>query len=86
MKRTQLYLDDDIARILYTVSRQQGATVSELVRQCVRDKFGKKKAVDKVALAHQIAGVWKHRKDLGKTARRIRQLRKDSRAERLKLG
>ena len=32
MKRTQLYLDDDMARILATVSRQRGATISELVR------------------------------------------------------
>ena len=38
MKRTQLYLDDDMARILATVSRQRGATISELVRECVREK------------------------------------------------
>ena len=43
MKRTPLYLDEDIARILSAVSRQQGRTVSELVRECVREKFGEEK-------------------------------------------
>ena len=46
MKRTQLYLDDDMARILATVSRQRGATISQLVRECVREKFGQAGAVD----------------------------------------
>ena len=86
MKRTQLYLDDDIAKILSTVSRQQRKTVSELVRECVREKFGEKKAIDKAALARQIAGLWKNRKDLGETDRLIRRLRKDSRRERPKVG
>jgi len=86
MKRTQLYLDEDIAKILSAVSRQQGKSVSELVRECVREKFGQKKGVDKAALARQIAGLWKHRKDLGETDRLIRRLRKNSRGERLKLG
>ena len=86
MKRTQLYLDEDLAKILSTVSRQQGRTVSELVRECVREKFGEKKSVNKAALARQIAGVWRYRRDLGKTDRLIRRLRKDSRAGRLKVG
>jgi Ribbon-helix-helix protein, copG family len=86
MKRTQLYLDEDIARILSSVSRQQGKTVSELVRECVREKFGQKKALDKIALAKQVAGLWKNRKDLGKTDRLIRRMRKGSRAERMKRG
>ncbi len=86
MKRTQLYLDEDIAKVLSTVSRQRGTTISELVRQCVREKFGREEAVDKVALAREIAGIWKRRKDLGGTDRLIRRLRKNSRAGRLKLG
>jgi len=86
MKRTQLYLDEEIAKILSTVSRQQGKTVSELVRECVREKFGHKKTVDKAALARQLAGLWRQRRDLGKTVRLIRRLRTDSRRERLKLG
>jgi hypothetical protein len=86
MKRTQLYLDEDIANILSSVSRQQGKSVSDLVRECVREKFGPKKALDKAALARQIAGIWSDRKDLGRTDRLIRRLRKGTRSERLKLG
>jgi len=86
VKRTQLYLDEDIAKILSSISRQQKKTVSELVRECVREKFGRKKTLDKAALAREIAGLWKDRKDLGSTDRLIRRLRKGSRMERLKLG
>src|SRR2546421_11556822 len=86
MKRTQLYLDEDIAKILSLISRQQGRTVSDLVRECVREKFGQKKTLDKAAPAREIAGLWKGRKNLGRTDRLIRRLRKSSRAERLKLG
>lgn len=86
MKRTQLYLDDDMAKILSTVSRQRGTTVSALVRECVREKFAERQSVDKVALTRQIAGIWKHRRDLGETGKYVRRLRKDTRRERLKTG
>ena len=86
MKRTQLYLDDDIAKVLSTVSRQQGRTISELVRECIREKFGRKESLDKAVLAKEIAGIWKGRKDLGKTDPFVRRLRKDSRAGRLRRG
>ena len=86
MKRTQLYLDDDIAKILSTVSRQKGQTISELVRECVREKFGRKENIDKAELARQLGGVWKNRKDLGETKKYVRRLRRDTRRERLKDG
>ena len=79
MKRTQLYIDDDMAKILSTVSRQRGTTVSELVRECIREKFAEKKYIDKMALTLQIAGLWKNRQDLGDTAVYVRRLRKDTR-------
>src|SRR5437870_13005371 len=42
MRRIQLYLDDDIARNLFALSQRNGRTVSELVRECLHEKFGKK--------------------------------------------
>jgi len=86
MKRTQLYLDDDLAKILSTVSRQRRTTVSELVRECIRDKFGRKQKVDKVALAREVAGIWKKRRDIGDTEKYVRRLRQDTRRERMKIG
>ena len=86
MKRTQLYLDDDIAKILSTVSRQQGKTISELVRECVREKFGARQKIDKTELARELGGIWKDRKDLGETAKYLRKLRRDIRSKRLRNG
>jgi hypothetical protein len=86
MKRTQLYLDDDIARILSTVSRQTGQTISELVRQSVREKFRNTQQIDKADLARQLGGVWKNRKDLAETKKYVRGLRTDTRRKRLKNG
>jgi hypothetical protein len=79
MKRTQLYLDDDMANILSAVSRQQGTTISSLVRECIREKFGPRQQVDKAALAREVGGVWKKRTDLGVTAQHVRNLRKGAR-------
>jgi hypothetical protein len=83
MKRTQLYLDDDMAKILSTVSRQQGTTVSELVRACVREKFAERQNVDKVALAREIAGIWRNRRDVADVKQYVRRLRKNTRRRRL---
>jgi len=79
MKRTQLYLDDDMASILSAVSRQRGTTISSLVRECIREKFGSRQQIDKAALAREIGGVWKRRKDLVPTAQQVRTLRKGAR-------
>ena len=86
MKRTQLYLDDDIAKVLATVSRQTGVTVSSLVRDCVREKFGRRESIDKSAMAKEIGGVWKDRDDLPSTARYVRNLRKGSRVKNMSRG
>ena len=71
-------------------SRLSAASVApqsqELVRECVREKFGQKDAIDKAAIARRLAGVWKDRSDLGNTGRFVRRLRKDSRRRRLGLG
>ena len=86
MKRTQLYLDDDMARILATVSRQRGATISALVRECVREKFGQADAFDKAAMARRLAGIWKDRTDLGGTGGFVRRLRQGTGRRRLRRG
>jgi ribbon-helix-helix CopG family protein len=86
MKRTQLYLDDDIAKILSTVSRQKGKTVSELVRECVREKFGAKEKINKTELARELGGIWKNRTDLGDTEKYLRKVRTDTRRKRIKNG
>ena len=39
MRRTQLYLDDDLWRALHAMSRSSGESISELVRQAARERY-----------------------------------------------
>ena len=86
MKRTQLYLDEQMARALVALSRQRGTTVSELVRESVREKYMSKKELNKASLARKLCGIWEARKDLKDIDRAIRNLRKGTRLKRLRLG
>lgn len=83
MKRTQLYLDEEMARTLVALSRQSGKTVSGLVRESVREKYMARKGIDKVALARQLSGIWAHRADLKEVDRIVRRLRRGARLKRL---
>lgn len=82
MKRTQLYLHEDIWKALHIRSRQQRTTISELVRQAVRDKYGSSPANRRQAM-QAIVGLWKNRKDLPATETYVRRLRKGKRLRRL---
>ena len=86
MKRTQLYLDEEMARTLAALSRQKETTVSELVRESVQEKYMSKKEVDRVSLARQLSGIWRSTKDLAEIDETVRRLRKGKRLRRLGLG
>jgi len=86
VKRTQLYLDEEMARILAALSRQRGTTVSELVRESVREKYMVRKGIDKIALAQQLSGIWAHRRDLKAVGGILRRLRRSTRLARLRRG
>lgn len=85
MKRTQLYLDEEMARTLATLGRQKGKTVSELVRESVEEKYMSKEDLDKGRLARQLAGAWRGRRDLKEIDRVVRRLRKGTRLKRFGL-
>jgi hypothetical protein len=82
MKRTQLYLNEDIWKALHIRSRQQGTSISELVRQAVRDKYGSSPARRRQAM-QALVGMWKDRKDLPDSATYVRRLRKGKRLRRI---
>jgi RNA polymerase-binding transcription factor DksA len=86
MKRTQLYLDEEMARTLAALSRQEGKTVSELVRESVEDKYMAQRQIDKSAIARELSGVWRQRNDLKDIGRTLRKLRKGTRLKRVGLG
>jgi len=83
MKRTQLYLDDDLWNALHARARQEKTTISALVREAARERYiGDLEERRKAMLA--FVGIRKDRKDLpDSTEEYVRSLRRDTRLERL---
>jgi hypothetical protein len=82
MKRTQLYLEDDLWKTLHILARQSGSTVSELARRALREKYLDDAAKRKEALLSAI-GLWGDRSDLPDTETYVRNLRKGDRLKRI---
>ena len=81
MRRTQLYLDEDLWNALHFHARLNGSTVSELVRKAARDKYMGNPEERREAM-EGIVGLWKDRKDIGDTDAYIRKMRKGTRQRR----
>ena len=78
MKRTQLYLEESVWKLLQIHARQSGTSISELVRQAIRDKYAISPAKRREAM-QAVVGMWKDRTDLPDTETYIRQLRRGRR-------
>jgi ribbon-helix-helix CopG family protein len=83
MKRTQLYLEDDIWKLLQIRAKQSKSTISELVRDAVREKYLDSSASRKEAMLAGI-GLWKDRTDIPDGETYVRRLRKDDRLKRVR--
>lgn len=83
MKRTQLYLDDDLWSALHSQARREKTTVSDLVRRAIRDRYPANREKRHEAMMGWV-GIWKDRDDLPETEQYVRSLRDDDRVERLK--
>lgn len=84
MKRTQLYLQEDLWKLLHIRSRQQGRSVSDLVRDAIQEKYGMSREARREAL-RGIIGLWKDRDDLpDSTSTYVRELRREKRPRRIK--
>lgn len=82
MKRTQLYLDDDLWNALHARARTQGTTVSDLVRQAAREHYLGN--LDERRKAMQaFVGIRKERSKFINPVGYVRQLRRGSRIERV---
>lgn len=82
MRRTQLYLQEHLWKLLHIHSRQQRTTVSELVRQAVEEKYGAALEERRQAM-EALVGLRKGRPGLPDTETYIRKLRKGKRQQRL---
>jgi Arc/MetJ family transcription regulator len=85
MRRTQLYLDDDLWSTLHAKARLEGATVSELVRVAVRERYLGNLEERRQAMLG-IIGLWKDRDDLEDTETMVRRLRGGTRLKRAQAG
>ena len=84
MRRTQLYLDDDLWKALHSHARSQGTTISDLVRRAVRERYLSNLDERREAML-AFVGIRKDRKDLpDSTEEYVRSLRRDTRLERLR--
>ena len=82
VKRTQLYLDEDLWQALHTTAAIEKTTVSDLVRIAARERYLEDSEKRREALMG-IVGIWKDRTDLPDTETYVRNLRKGSRLKRL---
>ena len=81
MRRTQLYLDEDLWQILHWQARRQGATLSELVRGAVREKYLPAHA-DRQSAMRAWQGAWRGGES-SDTETYLRDLRRGNRLQRL---
>ncbi len=86
MKRTQLYLDEEMSRALAAESRRRGTTISALVREAVVAAYGRHETDDRHAIIERLAGVWADRDDIGETDAFVRSVRRSARPARWSRG
>jgi len=82
VKRTQLYLEENVWKVLQILSRQSGASISDLVRQAVRERYVGGKT-NREQVLKSVVGLWKDRRDLPGTETYVRRLRKGDRLKRV---
>ena len=85
MRRTQLYLEEELWAALHAKALLEGATVSELVRVAVRERYMGNLEVRRQAMLG-IIGLWKDREDLEDTETMVRKLRGGTRLKRAQAG
>ena len=82
MRRTQLYLDEGLWHALHARAQTSGTSISELVRQAVRERYlGKLEEREKAM--QEFVGIRKTRHDNADTEAYVRRLRRGIRLERL---
>lgn len=82
MRRTQLYLDDHLWNALHSQARSRQTSVSELVREAMRDRYLGKRDEQAKAI-QEFVGIRKNRSQSVSAVKYIRSLRRGNRLERL---
>ncbi len=82
MKRTQLYLDDDLWQALHNKARCDGTTISEMVRQAARERYFPN-LEQRRQVMQAFIGTGKDRPGIRNPVAYVRRLRRGERVERL---
>ncbi len=80
MRRTQLYLDDHLWNALRARARSRETTVSELVREAVRERY-LGNLEERAKAMQDFVGIRKERSPMTKAVEQVRQLRRGGRLE-----
>jgi len=83
MRRTQLYIEDDLWKALHVEARREKTTISDLVRRAVRERYWVSREKRRDAMT-AFVGIWSNREDLADAQQYVRNLRDDDRLDRLK--
>jgi hypothetical protein len=82
VRRTQLYLDENLWSALHSLARLRKTTVSELVREAVRERYlGKQQERAKAMKA--FVGIRKTQPDSADSVEYVQSMRRGSRLDRL---
>jgi metal-responsive CopG/Arc/MetJ family transcriptional regulator len=82
MRRTQLYLDDHLWSALHTQARSRKTSVSELVREAMRERYLGKREEQAKAM-QEFVGIRKDSAEPVDAVKYIRSLRRSNRLGRL---
>jgi hypothetical protein len=83
VRRTQLYLDEDLWNALHERAAAEKTTISELVRKVLRERYPVIDYEKRKQAMMAFVGLWKDRTDLPSTEKYLRQLRGNGRMKRL---
>jgi len=82
VRRVQVYLDDYLYHTLHARARTQKTSVSELVREAVRERYLGKQDERKKAM-EEFVGIRKESAESSDAAAYVRRLRRGNRLDRL---
>jgi hypothetical protein len=83
MRRTQLYLDDNLWNVLHESARSRNTSVSELMREAVRERYLGKRGEQMKAM-QEFVGVGRDRSGIPDAVEYVRSLRQSDRMKRLR--
>jgi len=76
-------MEDDVLKTLRRVGKERAVSISELVRAAVKKVYALEKPDNAEIILKEAAGIWKDRKDIVSSDKYVRQIRKDTRKDRI---